>query len=224
MTSGTTQDLIRYDVLVQEALRGVVKKVLQEIVKTGLPGQHHFYVSFDTRHPGVRLSTRMRQRYPEEMTIVLQHQFWDLVVTDYALEVGLSFGGIPERLLVPFTAIKGFFDPSVQFGLQFEVGGEAANDETDEAAAPAAPKPAAALVRPDQSEPAPPKPAPAALRPAAVETTKDKPAREPAAKDKSAKDKAPAEPAAKGKAPAEPAADAAAPAKVISMDSFRKKT
>ena len=116
-----TQDLIRYDVLVQEALRGVVRKVMGEIAKTGLPGEHHFYVSFDTRHPGVRLSGRLRQRYPTEMTVVLQHQYWDLEVTDQYFEVNLSFSGIPERMHVPFNAVKGFVDPSVEFGLQFEV-------------------------------------------------------------------------------------------------------
>jgi uncharacterized protein len=115
------QDLIRYDVLVQDALRGVVRKVIGEVVKTGLPGDHHFYVSFDTRHPGVRLSGRLRQRYPTEMTIVIQHQFWDLVVTENYFELGLSFSGIPEKLHVPFNAVKGFVDPSVEFGLQFEV-------------------------------------------------------------------------------------------------------
>jgi hypothetical protein len=128
-----TQDLIRYDVLVQDALRGVVRKILGEVLKAGLPGQHHFYISFDTQHPGVRMSTRLRQRYPEEMTVVLQHQFWDLSVTDVAFEVGLSFSGIPERLYIPYTAIKGFFDPSVQFGLQFEPvrdGEEAAGEKT----------------------------------------------------------------------------------------------
>jgi hypothetical protein len=127
-----TQDLIRYDVLVQDALRGVVKKIIGEVVKTGLPGQHHFYVTFDTHHPGVRMSTRLRQRYPDEMTVVLQHQFWDLNVSDVAFEVGLSFSGIPERLYVPFNSIKGFFDPSVQFGLQFEPvrDSEAAVSET----------------------------------------------------------------------------------------------
>ncbi len=128
-----TQDLIRYDVLVQDALRGVVRKILGEVLKAGLPGQHHFYISFDTQHPGVRMSTRLRQRYPEEMTVVLQHQFWDLSVTDIAFEVGLSFSGIPERLYIPYTAIKGFFDPSVQFGLQFEPvrdGEEAISEKT----------------------------------------------------------------------------------------------
>jgi hypothetical protein len=115
------QDQIRYDVLVQDALRGVVRKVLGEVARTGLPGDHHFYIAFDTRAPGVRISSRLRERYPEEMTIVIQHQYWDLQVTEHALEVGLSFSGVPERLLVPFTAIKGLFDPSVKFGLEFEV-------------------------------------------------------------------------------------------------------
>ncbi len=114
------EDLIRYDVLVQDALRGVVRKVLTEVSKAGLPGDHHFYIAFDTTAPGVRISSRLREKYPNEMTIVLQHQFWELTVTEQAVEVGLSFGGAAEKLFVPFTAIKGFFDPSVQFGLQFE--------------------------------------------------------------------------------------------------------
>lgn len=113
-------DHIRYDILAQEALRGVVRQVLADAAKKGLPGEHHFFITFDTQAPGVRLSARMREQYPEEMTIVLQHQFWDLKVTEGHLEVGLSFGGVPENLLVPFDAIKSFFDPSIQFGLQFE--------------------------------------------------------------------------------------------------------
>ena len=114
------EDLIRYDVLAQEALRGVVRKVLQETAKAGLPGEHHFYISFATHHPGVRLSTRMREQYPDEMTIVVQHQYWDLKANDHGFEIGLSFNDIPENLLIPYAAIRGFFDPSVQFGLQFE--------------------------------------------------------------------------------------------------------
>jgi uncharacterized protein len=125
-------DHIRYDVLAQEALRGVVRTVLADVAKKGLPGEHHFYLSFDTRADGVRLSPRMRAQYPEEMTIVLQHQFWDLMVSQDGFEVGLSFGGIPERLAVPFAAVKGFFDPSVQFGLQFEQAGEAAFKQAGE--------------------------------------------------------------------------------------------
>jgi hypothetical protein len=117
------EDLIRYDILAQDALRGVIRKVLAEVARTGLPGTHHFYVKFATRAPGVRISGRLLKDYPEEMTIVLQHQFWDLTVTEQAFEVGLSFEGTPERLLVPFTALRGFFDPSVQFGLSFEMVG-----------------------------------------------------------------------------------------------------
>jgi uncharacterized protein len=113
-------DHIRYDLLAQDALRGVVRTVLADTAKNGPPGEHHFYISFDTRAEGVHLSPRMLAQYPKEMTIVLQHQFWDLVVTEGGFEVGLSFGGIPERLVVPFAAVKGFFDPSVQFGLRFE--------------------------------------------------------------------------------------------------------
>ena len=125
-------DQIRYDLLTQQALRGVVRNVLTETAKKGLPGDHHFYISFDTVADGVRMSDRLRAQYPDEMTIILQHQFWDLKVGEEEFEVGLSFGGIPERLTVPFEAINGFFDPSVQFGLQFE---EAA--EGDERPAPA---------------------------------------------------------------------------------------
>jgi hypothetical protein len=113
-------DQIRYDLLTQQALRGVVRNVLADAAKKGLPGDHHFYISFDTRADGVRLSDRLRAQYPDEMTIILQHQFWDLKVGDDEFEVGLSFGGIPERLTVPYEAINGFFDPSVQFGLQFD--------------------------------------------------------------------------------------------------------
>lgn len=131
-------DLIRYDVLVQDALRGVVRKVLREVADSNLPGEHHFYIAFDTTAPGVRMSSRLRQQHPEEMTVVLQHQFWDLSVTEHAFEVGLSFGGVPERLLIPFAAIKGFFDPSVQFGLQFDTGTAVKTDgEAETGAVPA---------------------------------------------------------------------------------------
>ena len=135
-------DHIRYDLLAQEALRGLVRKVLTDAAKKGLPGEHHFFITFDTRRDGVRLSPRLREQYPEEMTIVLQHQFWDLKVTDELFEVGLSFGGVPERLLVPFEAITGFFDPSVQFALQFETIAEADDGSRRRAAAKPAEKPA----------------------------------------------------------------------------------
>jgi uncharacterized protein len=114
-------DHFRYDLLTQQALRSVVRHVLTEVTKKkSLPGDHHFYISFDTRAEGVRLSERLRMQYPEQMTIILQHQFWDLTVNERGFEVGLSFGGIPEKLGIPFEAINAFFDPSVQFGLQFE--------------------------------------------------------------------------------------------------------
>jgi len=125
-------DHIRYDLLTQQALRGVVRSVLTDTAKKGLPGDHHFYISFDTKADGVHMSDRLRAQYPDEMTIILQHQFWDLKVSEEEFEVGLSFGGVPERLTVPYEAINGFFDPSVQFGLQFE---EAA--EGEERSAPA---------------------------------------------------------------------------------------
>jgi hypothetical protein len=113
-------DHIRYDVLARDALRGVLRRVLTDAAEHGLPGEHHFYITFLSTADGVKLSPRLLAQYPDEMTIILQHQFWDLVVSEDRFEVGLSFGGIPERLLVPFAAIKSFFDPSVQFGLQFE--------------------------------------------------------------------------------------------------------
>ncbi|HEY0033175.1 MAG TPA: SspB family protein [Devosia sp.] len=114
------EDHMRYDILAQEALRGVVRKVLSEVAKTGLPGDHHFFISFVTRAPGVRLSEKLLGQYDKEMTIVIQNQYWDLKVNETAFEVGLSFDGIPETLVIPFSAVKGFFDPSVQFGLQFD--------------------------------------------------------------------------------------------------------
>jgi len=131
-------DHIRYDILVQDALRGVVRRVLMDTAKNGLPGEHHFYISFDTRADGVRLSPRMLAQYPTEMTVVLQHQFWDLVVTESSFEVGVSFGGVPERLAVPFAAVKAFFDPSVQFGLQFEEMADAEAQTSEQASQDAA--------------------------------------------------------------------------------------
>ena len=113
-------DHIRYDVLARDALRGVLRRVLADAAEHGLPGEHHFFITFLSTAEGVKLSPRLLAQYPEEMTVILQHQFWDLVVTEDRFEVGLSFGGIPERLVVPFNSIKSFFDPSVQFGLQFE--------------------------------------------------------------------------------------------------------
>jgi uncharacterized protein len=123
-------DHIRYDLLAQAALRGVVRTVLSDTAGKGLPGDHHFKITFDTTAPGVKLSDRMRAQYPQAMTVVLQHQFWDLAVNDDTFEVGLSFSGVPERVVVPFEAVTAFFDPSVQFGLQFETIENLATDDT----------------------------------------------------------------------------------------------
>ncbi len=132
-------DLIRYDVLYQEALLGLVKKVLSEVAQAGLPGEHHFYVSFDTRAPGVRISSRLKNEYPAEMTVVMQHQFWGLTVGDSSFEVNLSFKGIPERLVVPFRAITGFIDPHASFQVKFDVRPEPeAVEEAEETTTPAA--------------------------------------------------------------------------------------
>lgn len=129
------EDHMRYDILAQEALRGVVRKVLAEVAKTGLPGEHHFFISFVTRAPGVRLSEKLLGQYDKEMTIVIQNQYWDLKVNETGFEVGLSFDGIAETLVIPFSAVKGFFDPSVQFGLQFDPatapGAAAVEDSAD---------------------------------------------------------------------------------------------
>ena len=155
-------DHIRYDILAQQALRGVVRTVLADVAKNGLPGEHHFKITFLTVAPGVRLSERMRSQYPETMTIVLQHQFWDLAVHDDAFEVGLSFGGVAERLAVPFDAITAFFDPAVQFGFQFEtVEGETA---AERGAAGKAPAPSTAAPTRLSAEPSKPEalPTPAA--------------------------------------------------------------
>jgi len=134
-------DHIRYDVLARDALRGVLRRVLSDAAEHGLPGEHHFFITFLSTADGVKLSPRLLAQYPEEMTIILQHQFWDLVVTEDRFEVGLSFGGIPERLVVPFAAIKSFLDPSVQFGLQFEPSEAIA--EGPPAKLPAVPTPSA---------------------------------------------------------------------------------
>ncbi|MBM6594550.1 SspB family protein [Microvirga pudoricolor] len=200
------KDLIRYDLLVQDALKGVVRKVLVDAGKDGLPGEHHFYISFRTDFPGVRLSNRLREKYPQEMTIVLQHQFWDLGITEHTFEVGLSFSGVPERLLIPFDALTGFFDPSVQFGLKFDTEGD--EEEIEEEAPP---------------------PAPAPLR-AGGEPVELKQPREAKA-DKKSETKKPAPAAEKSKpseeveAASDPAADPnpAGSAEVVSLDAFRKK-
>jgi hypothetical protein len=201
-------DLIRYDLRVQEALRGVVRRVLTDAAKDGISGDHHFYISFATRAEGVRLSSRLRQQYPERMTIVLQHQFWDLNVSERGFEVGLSFKNVPERLYVPFDALMEFYDPSVQFGLKFENVSDVADSAESEpikpdvkgapTSVPALPKPRLADKRndPDKAKPRGSGSEPAEIRPRprAVKTDEKQPA-----------------PAGEGD-------------KIVSIDSFRKKT
>ncbi|MCB1385080.1 MAG: hypothetical protein KDJ80_03990 [Nitratireductor sp.] len=126
-----TEDLIRYDVLTQNALRSVIRKVLEEVAVAGLPGDHHFFITFDTTAPGVRLSKRMRERYPESMAIVIQHTYWNLVASETGFEVDLTFNDIRERVVVPYAAIQAFFDPSVKFGLQFDVSPEELSAELE---------------------------------------------------------------------------------------------
>jgi uncharacterized protein len=190
-------DHIRYDLLTQEALRSVLRRVLQDAARDGLPGDHHFYISFNTGAPGVRMSKRLRAQYPEEITIVIQHQYRDLTVGEQGFEVGLSFSGINEHLVVPFDAIKRFFDPSVQFGLQFETA--VAADEAGEGddAAPA------------EDAKAQPKPLPAgkaAAAPASAAVTADAPAKPAAAEPE-----------------AEPPRKPDGGAEVVRLDRFRKK-
>jgi hypothetical protein len=118
----TPDSLIPYDEIVQEALRAVVGRVLGQVVDTGgtLPGNHHFYITFKTAAPGVDIPKHLKERFPDEMTIVLQNKFWDLVVEDDLFSVGLSFNQMPAKLVVPFAAITAFVDPAVDFGLQFQ--------------------------------------------------------------------------------------------------------
>lgn len=114
-------DQMRYDVLTQQALRGIIRAALDRAAKTGLPGDHHFYISFKTQAPGVSGAPEILSRYPDEMTIVLQHEFWDLKVDNEGFSVTLSFGGKPKVLTIPFSAVTLFNDPAVKFGLQFDV-------------------------------------------------------------------------------------------------------
>jgi hypothetical protein len=203
-------DHIRYDLLTQDALRTVIRTVLSDAAVKGLPGEHHFFITFDTRAEGVRISPRLKASYPQDMTIVLQHQFWDLAVGDDHIEVGLAFNGIPERLHVPLKAIKAFFDPSVQFGLQFTVEGESAAEETErngEATEEAKEGPKEEAKPQPAAEPRP------VMRKLKARPKKEEPAAQTATADiAKTEDKPPA------------AKDAAAPSgEVVRLDRFRKK-
>ena len=133
-------DRFHYDALVDDALRSVVRRVLTQVADKGLPGSHHFYISFRSTDPGVELPEYLRAKYPEEMTIVLQHQYWDLIVRDASFEVTVSFNKQQERIKVPFASLSAFVDPSVRFGLQFDRRDKAAAGEKPETTA-AAPTP-----------------------------------------------------------------------------------
>ena len=202
-----SKDLIRYDLLVQDALRGVVRKVIADAARDGLSGDHHFYISFRTDFPGVRISQRLRDKYAQDMTIVLQHQFWDLALTEHAFEVGLSFSGVPERLLVPFDALTGFFDPSVQFGLKFEIQ----DKQPGAAPAPAAP------IRGAASEPAQIEPLKPALPPAKPHLPKLPAAPKPAPVKAET-------PKAEPPGPGPEKNGGAGTGAVVSLDAFRKKS
>ncbi len=128
-------DRFHYDALVDDALRSVVRRVLTQVAETGLPGSHHFYISFRSGDPGVELPEYLRAKYPEEMTIVLQHQYWDLILHDDWFEVTVSFNKQQERIKVPFAALSAFVDPSVRFGLQFDRR-DKAGEKLDVAAGP----------------------------------------------------------------------------------------
>ena len=126
------EELLRYDRMVEDALRGVVRDSLRAVLAHGLPGDHHFYITFQTNAAGVRIAPVLKARHPEEMTIVIQHQFWDLLVEDWGFEVTLSFSGASQRLRIPFAAITGFADPSVKFGLQFQALESEGEDEDED--------------------------------------------------------------------------------------------
>ncbi len=136
MTDGLPDSLIPYDEIVQEALRAVVGRVLTSVAESGgLPGEHHFYITFKTGAPGVDIPQRLIERFPDEMTIVLQNRYWDLLVDEQRFSVGLSFNQVPSKLVIPYSAITGFHDPAVNFELRFQAlegdGGEPEHDEAE---------------------------------------------------------------------------------------------
>lgn len=232
----TAEPTIDYEGLAQEAMRGVVRTVLARTAKNGLTGDHHFYISFDTEAPGVSLSRRLKEKYPREMTIVLQHRFWDLIVSDERFEVKLTFDGIPERLVVPFASVKVFFDPSVRFGLQFEDAGAPADSRGTGAAGnfdsmtPRNSSPRASAVRKppraarktriedasDAALPATPAGVPAAAGPAVRDAKPPAPAAVPAPGTEAASAEASE---TEETAPAKPSGGA----EIVSLDKFRKK-
>jgi hypothetical protein len=226
----SSERLIDYEALAQDAMRGVVRTILTRVGKTGLPGDHHFYISFNTSAEGVSISKRLKEKYRDEMTIVLQHRFWDLVVTDDRFEVKLTFDGIPERLVVPFAAIKVFFDPSVRYGLQFEepagdhgsaalhsltdsdVDGEVPRATTTRSASPRKPRP--------QRKPRADK---ESATPAPLSTVGGSNANGAAAASPPPPVRPAPAPVAVAEEPQKPAEEKPAGAQIVSLDQFRKK-
>lgn len=195
---------MNYEALAQTAMRGVVRLALERVIAQGLPSDHHFYITFETPAPGVTLSDVLRDRFPDEMTIVLQHQFWGLKTSDEGFEVTLTFSKMPETLVVPWTAVKSFFDPSVKFGLQFRagLGGSGVAPQTG------------------KSEPAAKSSIKSPVEGGAKETTKFDAARPARPTPKDADVKADAK---DGATPDATDAKPAAPGEVVSLDAFRKK-
>ena len=193
-----TQDLMNYEQMTQLALRGVVRDAIRRVIREdGLPGAHHFYITFLTRYPGVEIDENLAKKYPEEVTIVLEHQYWDLNAYAEEFEVTLKFGGVPRYLKVPYTAVTRFHDPSVGFALQFDT--------------------------PAEMEDAPPtlariKPAKTDAGPKAVPKAKSKTKAKPKAK---AKDDTPDDDGPKGGKKAADKEESGE--KVVSLDAFRKK-
>jgi len=227
-------DLIRYDLLVQDAMRGVMRRVLSDVALTGaLPGEHHFTITFRTTAPDVRISRRLSEQWPVEMTIILQYQFSNLVVDEEGFSVGLSFRNVPEQLYVPFAAVTGFFDPAVDFGLTFGVEDPDEEDEDDDAEAPqprsgpqlVASQPAAqiALARePSATQDDSASAARVGASDARPGDARPGDAKAPAAKAPAAKAPSPDKPAAETPA-AETQDIAGGDSKIVSIDAFRKK-
>jgi hypothetical protein len=214
----TAESQIDYEALAQDAMRGIVRTVLERVARSGLPGEHHFYIAFSTEAPGVVVSKRLKQKYPEEMTVVLQHRFWDLTVTEERFEVKLTFDGIPERLSVPYTAVKVFFDPSVPYGLQFEGSDMAEDASADGTSRPEADDAASEPATTVRDRPASLRTGSAEKKPRAVRKPRADKSVEPAAEEAPTQKAAPKHPASS----ADPGA-AANDAKVVSLDKFRKK-
>jgi hypothetical protein len=190
---------LSYERMVEDALRGVLRQALRLTEAQGLPGSHHFYITFDTTHPGVRIPESLRALHPNEMTIVLQHQFWDLKVSDEGFEITLSFSGVSQRLRIPFAAVTAFADPHAKFGLQFHVEFEekTAADEDREA-----------LARDEKASTA-------AIAPLAAKDAKPK--------DPKGLDVKPKEPPRPTIVHPAPKPDAPGGANVVALDTFRKK-